>query len=122
MWLLPFGDFGNFRLENKINWILFVIWTILLPILGMNLLIAFFSDTYTRVYEQRDKASYAELVRLILDLELILCCTRKVKNKNFLIFGEKIEEDDLEDDIMTGIGQKVSKVNINTQKSIMELK
>jgi hypothetical protein len=57
--------------------VIFFFWTILLPLLSMNLLIAFLSDTYERVYDQREKANYAELTKLILELETLMVFNRK---------------------------------------------
>jgi hypothetical protein len=50
---------------------IFILWGVAIPILSMNLLIAFLGDTYTRVYEQKEKANYSEMVKLILDLEML---------------------------------------------------
>jgi hypothetical protein len=48
----------------------------------MNLLIAFMSDTYERVYDQREKASYAELVKLVLELESLMFWNRNNTEKH----------------------------------------
>ena len=50
-WVLSFGDFGAVQLESGTQIVLFIFWTIALPLLCMNLLIAFLSDTYERVYD-----------------------------------------------------------------------
>ena len=106
-----FGDFGEYKFETSIQGFLFVIWSIAMPVVFMNLLIAFFSDTYTRVYEQKEKASYAEMAMLIQDLELLYPKEKKVENK-FLIYAEEMKEEDEDDDIAVGIGQKITKVGL----------
>jgi hypothetical protein len=48
-----------------------VCWTFAIPFVMMNLLIAFVADTYVRVYEHKEIASYCEMANLIVDLELL---------------------------------------------------
>jgi hypothetical protein len=76
----------------------------------MNLLIAFMSDTYERVYDQREKASYAEQVKLILELESLMFWNRKNNDKVHLVYAQEVAEEDKENDITVGIGQKVKSV------------
>jgi hypothetical protein len=66
---------------------LFILWCAAIPVISMNLLIAFLGDTYTRVYEQREKAGYTELVRLILNLEVLFFWNRHKTEKGHLIFA-----------------------------------
>jgi hypothetical protein len=76
----------------------------------MNLLIAFMSDTYERVYDQRERASYAELVKLILELETLMFWNRKNTQKLHLVYAKEVAEEDHDNDITVGIGQKVKSV------------
>ncbi len=81
---------------------MFVIWTVAI-LFWFNLLIAFLSDTFTRVYEQRIKANYVEMARLILDLELFYIRCEKNDEKLHLVYGQ-IRDEDIEDDLTIGIG------------------
>jgi hypothetical protein len=101
---------------------IFILWCVAIPLLSMNLLIAFLSDTYTRVYEQKEKAGFSELVKLILDLEMLLTwfCKRE-KEKKHLVYCDIIETDitaDENEDITIGIGQKVSEIGKKMKKQM----
>jgi hypothetical protein len=80
-----------------------------LSVLAVNLLIAFLSDTFTRVYEQRNKANFTEMVKIIHDLEsLWIFGSYSDEKRAHLIYADAIKMEDQEDDISIGIGQKVS--------------
>jgi hypothetical protein len=72
MWSMVFADFGDINLETRMQMTIFILWSVAIPILSMNLLIAFLSDTYAKVLEEKDKANYSEMVSLILDLEILM--------------------------------------------------
>jgi hypothetical protein len=74
------------------------------------------SDTYTKIYEQKTKAKFAEQVLLILDLEQLMIWNRSKTGKNYLVYAEIIEEEDKVDDMDVGIGQKVTKVSEKISK------
>jgi hypothetical protein len=50
-WIFLYGDFSGIQIETPTQVVLFFFWTVMLPLLSMNLLIAFLSDTYERVYD-----------------------------------------------------------------------
>ena len=68
------------------------------------------SDTYERVYDQREKASYAEQVKLILELETLMFWNRNDTEKLHLVYAQEVAEENKENDITVGIGQKVKSV------------
>lgn len=82
-WLVGFGvwDTANF---TTLEWTYFFIFTILIPLVFFNLLIAIVSDTFDRVWQNKGASDYKELASLILEVENLLLWNRKVKDKGFL--------------------------------------
>jgi hypothetical protein len=125
MWTMMFADFGDIQLETRMQMTIFILWGVAIPILSMNLLIAFLGDTYTRVYEQKEKANYSEMVKLILDLEMIkswfMCNTEN--EKSHLIYCDILDTTftaEVEEDMTIGIGQKVNEVGKRIKKQIQD--
>jgi hypothetical protein len=109
-WIMLFGNFGMFVLDTPIQVAIFILWTFLIPLLLMSLLISFVSDTYTRVYEKRQIATFTEMAELIHDLEMLLppCRCSKAETKQYLSFAQEVPSENMDQDISVGIGQKVS--------------
>ena len=82
-WLVGFGvwDTANF---TTLEWTYFFIFTILIPLVFFNLLIAIVSDTFDRVWQNKGASDYKELASLILEVENLLIFKRKVKERGFL--------------------------------------
>ena len=93
-WLFIFGDWGDIEPQNKMQSAVFILWIFFSTLTLVNLQIAFLSESYSRLYEQRIKIGYVEMCRMILDLEILysfVCCCRKNKNENkHLLFAEAI--------------------------------
>ena len=125
-WVLNFGDFGQLQLESGTQIVLFFFWSVVLPLLCMNLLIAFLSDTYERVYDHRKKANFIEIIDLAIDLETLMFWNRDKCENMHLVYAELKEEEAKESDITIGIGQKVStvgnKINAKIDDSMKEMK
>ena len=64
----------------------------------------------------REKASTAESVRLILDLEVIMFWNKSKIDRSHLLYAEVKDEKDKEDDLSVGIGTKVTKIGNNLKK------
>jgi hypothetical protein len=107
-----FGDYGDMQIDNRMKMAVLIVWCIAVPILSMNLLIAFFSDTYERVFNTREVANISEMVGLILDLELLMIwnrwkmcpCSRKEHKRSHLLYAEKVEDPEDQDPAEIGIG------------------
>ena len=86
----------------------------------MSLLISFVSDTYTRVYEKRNIATFTEMAELIHDLEMLLptCRCKKPSTKQYLSFAKEVNSENFVNDISIGIGQKVTMMGQNLDKKI----
>jgi len=106
LWMIVFGNFGLFVLEENLQVTVFIMWSFMIPLLMTSLLISFVSDTYTRVYEKRNIANFTEMAELIYDLELIVTnpFTKHNKEKIFLSVAQVTETYDIENDINAGIG------------------
>ena len=53
MWRLTYGDFAAVEEYSGVEWVFFVISTVLVPLVMMNLLIALISDTFDKVYSSK---------------------------------------------------------------------
>ena len=78
--------FGEFDTEEygTMEWVLFGIATVLLPLLMMNLLIAIISDTFARVHLNRIESDYKEKALLLRELENMMFWNRNKSNLKFL--------------------------------------
>ena len=83
IWVLSFGDFNTEGFDNW-QWALFVIATIFLPLMLLNLLIAIVSDTFDRVYQNRVASDYKELAKLVLEQEYLMFWKRSYLNAGSL--------------------------------------
>lgn len=83
MFLLMYGDFSTDE-YNAGMWILFIIASIFMPLIMLNLLIAIMSDTYERVSNTMIEADGNELNSLILDQEKMLFWNRDKHQTSFL--------------------------------------
>ncbi|OMJ91460.1 hypothetical protein SteCoe_5942 [Stentor coeruleus] len=63
-----------------IQWICFIIATIVNPVIMMNLLISIMGDIYDRVQESKEVADYRELANLILEIEIATIWQRNVRS------------------------------------------
>ena len=66
------------------QWIVFIVATIFLPLMLLNLLIAIISDTFDRVYSNRIASDYKELANLILEQENLMFWNRKERGLKYL--------------------------------------
>jgi hypothetical protein len=102
-----FGDWATIEPATRMQNGFFIMWTFTTTLLMSNILIAQLSETYTRIYDSKVKASYTELVQLVLQLEILFFWNREKIENCHLLYAEVIEEGEKEDDITTGIGEKI---------------
>ena len=105
---------------DTLEWLVFLAASMINIIIMLNLLIAIFSDTYTRVKENRIIADQLELASLIYEGEVGLFYKRKIIDYKYLhIFTDQeavVESDQISSQV------KSLKKKINTmQKSIYEI-
>ena len=62
----------------------FFVFTLLIPLVFFNLLIAIISDTFDRVYANKVASDYREKASLILEVESILLWRRRGKKMQLL--------------------------------------
>ena len=92
---LAYGDFIVLdEIETHGMRIFFLLITILLPLVLLNLLIALMSDVYDNVQSSREKEDVSERLRLILEISKFLRWRRKNKEKNYihLCTNERIQQ------------------------------
>ena len=75
-YLLSYGDWDTEGF-NGLQWILFTIFTLMIPLVFLNLLIAIISDTFDRVFTNKTISDYKEKASLILEMEEILICRKR---------------------------------------------
>ena len=85
-YVMGFGDFGALGVDNlnALQWVYFLLFTILIPLVFFNLLIAIISDTFDRVYSSKVASDYREKASLILEVESMLRWRRKGTNMQLL--------------------------------------
>lgn len=92
VYLLVFGEFTFDNFESEKNqtgrWFVFIIATILLQLIMLNLLIAIMSDTYEKVMAEIDISDGLELNNLILDAESLKFRNRDIVSKDVLHWVE----------------------------------
>ena len=84
MYRLTYGDFASVDDYVMLDWVFFVLSTILVPLVMMNLLIAIISDTFGRVYQMKEVSDYKETLSLILEIEYLLFWNRDVDELKYL--------------------------------------
>eukprot|EP00350_Pseudokeronopsis_sp_OXSARD2_P009067 CAMPEP_0170551974 /NCGR_PEP_ID=MMETSP0211-20121228/9954_1 /TAXON_ID=311385 /ORGANISM="Pseudokeronopsis sp., Strain OXSARD2" /LENGTH=198 /DNA_ID=CAMNT_0010859465 /DNA_START=3153 /DNA_END=3745 /DNA_ORIENTATION=+ len=91
--------YGNFATDNynTAGWIIFIIASILMTLIMLNMLIAIMSDTYARVMSEIVPSDYYELNSLILEQEEILFWKRNHGRPKFLFFAHYMGQDDDEE-------------------------
>ncbi|CDW81032.1 (myosin heavy-chain) kinase [Stylonychia lemnae] len=80
---LTFGDFDTDNYTNA-NWFLFIIGSVLIPLIMLNMLVAIMSDTYARVMSDILPSDFHELNQMILEQEEIQFWNRKKGKSGFL--------------------------------------
>lgn len=86
------GDFDTDSYPQAGNWILFIISSVLLPLIMLNMLIAIMSDTYARVMAEIVPSDFSELNDMILEQEEVLLWRRSLGKPEFLHFGEIMQQ------------------------------
>lgn len=67
-------------------WIVYIIFTVLVQIVALNLLIAIMSDTYKKVYDTMNANHCRTKVQILLEISGLKCCFRKNSNLKHLHF------------------------------------
>mmetsp|Transcript_39910 Transcript_39910/g.38464 ORF Transcript_39910/g.38464 Transcript_39910/m.38464 type:complete len:93 (-) Transcript_39910:243-521(-) len=88
--------YGEFVIENyeAFDWVVFVLATLVMPLVLLNLLIAIMSDTYERVSSGMVEADARELNALILEHETLLCWNKNAYQNSHLHWVVSNENDD----------------------------
>ena len=66
VFLLDFGEFGDMEF-NKLEWFIFIVAVLFVPLIMLNMLIAIMGDTYDRVKEESIKRDQHEIVWLLFE-------------------------------------------------------
>ena len=116
---LMFGDFNPDDYTTA-GWILFIIGSVFMTLVMLNMLIAIMSDTYARVMGEIIPSDYQELTNMILEQEEIMTWKRNSGRPVFLHwvqYLEKSEEDEWEGQIQSLI-KKVGQSGANNPEVI----
>ena len=90
MYLIDFGEFGDMNFSS-LEYFIFIIAVLFIPLIMFNMLIAIMGDTYDRVKEDSIKRDYHELVWLLYEYEVvgnILRC-RKGRKWSYLFYSNE---------------------------------
>ena len=79
MYRMIYGDFNEVDNYGPVAWVFFIMATVLVPLVMMNLLIAIISDTFERVYSSKTASDYKEKTALILEVENLMFWNRNKK-------------------------------------------
>ena len=90
------GDFqvdGFGTKDEQILWILFLLNTIILTVVLLNLVIAIMGDTFDRVQKSQESTMLKELVSMILENEFLISRQRTFNNAKYIVIiePEKVE-------------------------------
>lgn len=80
---IAYQDFDTQGYDNM-EWIWFLLISIINPLIMLNLLIAIMGDTYDRVKERQNVADIQELLNMILETESYLIWKKSASNKSYL--------------------------------------
>lgn len=89
------GDF-SYDDYSPAQWVLFVISSVFMPLVMLNLLIAIMSDTFERVTNSMVEADGRELNSMILEQEAMLFWNKNKNEKSFLHWAVYTEGGDSE--------------------------
>ena len=70
--------------ENLMSWAIFIIVSIINPIIMLNMLISIMGDTYGRVKEARDTANARELAGMIQEVENLMYWNKDYESKEYI--------------------------------------
>ena len=71
-YVLAFGDLGEFSEYPLVKFLMFSMFTFLIPLTMMNMLIAIMSDTYARVQENAEAADTRSLAEMCHEMEVVV--------------------------------------------------
>lgn len=91
VFLLDFGEFGDMNF-NRLEWFLFIVAVLFVPLIMLNMLIAIMGDTYDRVKEESIKRDKHEIAYLLYEYELVgrvKCCCKRDRTWKYLFFSKE---------------------------------
>ena len=122
MYRMAYGDFAYVDDYGGVEWLFFLLSTVLMPLVMMNLLIAIISDTFERVYTSKTASDYKEKTALILEVENLMFWRRNVKSRVFLHVVKYRGEDETEVDEWEGrsaaLKKEIERMLVDSQKAI----
>ena len=114
---MGYGDFENLDINSMtgLQWFYFLIFTLLIPLVFFNLLIAIISDTFDRVYSNKTSSDYREKASLILEVEYMIFWRRAGTQMQYLYSILRADSGDMQGSDWDG------KINI-LRKDIQQVK
>lgn len=89
------------------TWIVYIIFTVLVQIVALNLLIAIMSDTYYKVFATMNANHCRTKVQILLEISGLKCCFKKkntVKHLHFVRYSsEKFSSSKESDELQTRV-------------------
>ena len=97
-YILNFNSFSIGDYKDAKEWIVFVIATVINPLILMNMIIALLGNTYSMVKEKAEIADMRELAEMIIEFESMLYWRRTTNSKQFVQICSSAKENDSEQD------------------------
>ena len=97
----PPGDF-------QLLWLFYIMISLFNFIIMLNLLISILSDTFGRVQNNQIIADSQELASMILEIEMILFCKRKLNDKQFFHICREETQEIVADELVFGQFKKIN--------------
>lgn len=76
---------------NRLEWFIFIIAVLFVPLIMLNMLIAIMGDTYDRVKEESLKRDKHEITYLLYEYELVgrVCGCKRDRRAKYLFFSKE---------------------------------
>jgi hypothetical protein len=97
-YVLNFNSFSINVYQDTKDWVVFIVATVINPLILMNMIIALLGNTYTMVKDNAGIADKRELAEMIIEFESMLFWRRDVDIKQYVQICSSVRNDDSEND------------------------
>mmetsp|Transcript_28267 Transcript_28267/g.27957 ORF Transcript_28267/g.27957 Transcript_28267/m.27957 type:complete len:234 (+) Transcript_28267:1417-2118(+) len=108
------GDYPGIEDYGMYFWLYFFMFTVINPIIMLNLIINLMGDTFNRVEDQKITADTFELIKMLIEAETLLFWRRNYGKKEYL---QICQEDEFSEETRSKSLKKIYKI----KKQILEL-
>lgn len=113
-YILNFNSFSIGDYKDAKEWIVFIVATVINPLILMNMIIALLGNTYSMVKEKAEIADMRELAEMIIEFESMLYWRRGDNERQFVQICSSVKENDSEQDDIKKTVKEISSNFIKT--------